>query len=199
MRPLPSRPFAASALPLVAAAALQLAGCAANLALPESSAATANLPSPATTASNTPVKAGAAIETGTLPPAAAALVASAAAAAGNVPSTNGEIVAKPDVVPATSVPEELYIDFEPASVTLSDKEKASLREAVTAKLLATGKQTKIKISAARGGTGNLFDQATFATKRARSVKEVLPPRVVETIEFDPSLPEDTVRLEFRKS
>lgn len=102
--------------------------------------------------------------------------------------------------PAAPAPaDELYLDFDVTSVTLSDREKASLRQAVAARILAGGAATRIRISAGRGGSGNLFEQAKFGEKRARGVKELLPPQVVEAIEFDPTLPEDTVRLEFKKS
>ncbi|MEQ1698247.1 MAG: hypothetical protein ABL901_20650 [Hyphomicrobiaceae bacterium] len=90
--------------------------------------------------------------------------------------------------------EELYIDFLPGSVTLSDREKASIKEAVAVRLLSG--EVRLRISAARGGTGNQFDQAIIADKRARIVNGILPIRMVESVEFDPNLPEETVRIEF---
>ena len=90
--------------------------------------------------------------------------------------------------------DELYIDFIPGSFTLSDREKVGIREAVAARLLSG--PVRLRVAAARGGSGNLFDQATAGEKRARFVKDILPPRLVDSAEFDPSLPEDTVRIEF---
>jgi hypothetical protein len=98
--------------------------------------------------------------------------------------------------PAKPVPQELYIDFQPDSVTLSDKEKSALREAVAARALSGW--SRVSISAARGGTGNQFDQAVVAQKRARVVNEIIPIAMIELVEFDPTLPEDTVRLEFKR-
>ena len=92
--------------------------------------------------------------------------------------------------------QEVYVDFQPGSVTLSDREKAVLREAVAARALSGW--SRISISAARGGTGNLFDQAIVAEKRAKVVNEIIPSKMIELVEFDPTLPEDTVRLEFKR-
>ena len=97
---------------------------------------------------------------------------------------------------AKATQQELYIDFQSDSVTLSDKEKATLREAIAAKALSGW--SRITISAARGGTGNSFDQAIVAQKRAKVVNEIIPIRMIELVEFDPTLPEDTVRLEFKR-
>jgi len=92
--------------------------------------------------------------------------------------------------------EELYIDFQPGSVTLSDREKFAIKDAVGARLLSG--DVRLRISAARGGTGNLYEQATIADKRARVVNGILPNKLVDSVEFDPDLPEDTVRLEFNR-
>lgn len=125
------------------------------------------------------------LETGTIAPAPrpipALMQAGTAALAANAPGGN----------PAR---EELYIDFQPGSLTLSDREKASIKEAVGSRLLSG--DVRLRISAARGGMGNQFDQAIVGGKRARLVNAMLPARMVESVEFDPSLPEDTVRLEF---
>ena len=92
--------------------------------------------------------------------------------------------------------QEVYVDFQPGSLTLSDREKAAVREAVAARVLSGW--SRISISAARGGTGNLFDQAIVAEKRAKVVNEIIPSKMIELVEFDPTLPEDTVRLEFKR-
>lgn len=92
--------------------------------------------------------------------------------------------------------EELYIDFEPTAVTLTDKDRQAAREAIAIRLAGGGKTARIY--AARGGSGNWFDQAVIAQKRARVVKELLPNRMLSSLEFDPSLPEDMVRVEFVK-
>jgi hypothetical protein len=120
------------------------------------------------------------IETGALP-AAQAVPQPAAAAA--VPAAQSDV-------------EELYIDFEPTAVTLGDKDRQAAREAIAIRLAGGGKSARIY--AARGGSGNWFDQAVIAQKRARVVKELLPNRMVSSLEFDPSLPEDMVRVEFVK-
>lgn len=119
------------------------------------------------------------IETGALP--AQAVPQPAAAAA--VPAAPSDV-------------EELYIDFEPTAVTLADKDRQAAREAIAIRLAGGGKSARIY--AARGGNGNWFDQAVIAQKRARVVKELLPNRMVSSLEFDPSLPEDMVRVEFVK-
>jgi hypothetical protein len=144
------------------------------------------------------------------------LVAAAKQAASTTPAETGSLSGKPvsvalpaaqlaalavqtpvkDDATATSSNPELYIDFQSDSVTLSDKEKASLREAVAARAL-TG-WSRISISAARGGAGNQFDQAIVGQKRARAVNEIIPIAMIELVEFDPTLPEDTVRLEFKR-
>ena len=144
------------------------------------------------------------------------LVAAAKQAASTNPSETGSLPAKPVSVAlpesqlaalvlqapadgdqkAKSSNQELYVDFQADSVTLSDKEKASLREAVAARAL-TG-WSRVSISAARGGAGNLFDQAIVGQKRARAVNEIIPIAMIELVEFDPTLPEDTVRLEFKR-
>lgn len=98
--------------------------------------------------------------------------------------------------PSMSNTEELFIDFEPAMVTLSEKEQNAIREAAAVRL--AGGDKVARICAARGGSGNWFDQAVVAQKRARVVNELLPPRMVASLEFDPALPEDTVRIEFVK-
>lgn len=130
------------------------------------------------------------IETGSNPP---------------MPSPAAQPLHRGAAVPVTSVAakaatgagaEELYIDFLPGSVSLSDREKAGIKEAVAARSLSG--DVRLRISAARGGTGNQFDQATIADKRARIVNGILPIRMVESVEFDPNLPEDTVRIEFHR-
>lgn len=119
------------------------------------------------------------------------------------PKAAGQEVAAAMISPSGSPDEktkageqELYVDFQAESVALSDREKAALREAVAARVLSGW--SRISISAARGGTGNLFDQAIKAEKRARVVNEIIPNRMIELVEFDPTLPEDTVRLEFKR-
>lgn len=90
---------------------------------------------------------------------------------------------------------ELFIDFEPGAVTLPDPARRQIVDAVAARMLDGA--TRLRIVAARGGSGNMFDQAVIAQKRARVVNELLPARMVDSVEFDPMLPEDTVRIEFK--
>ncbi len=90
---------------------------------------------------------------------------------------------------------ELFIDFEPGAVTLPDQSRRKIVDAVAARMLDGA--TRLRIVAARGGSGNMFDQAVIAQKRARVVNELLPARMVDSVEFDPMLPEDTVRIEFK--
>jgi hypothetical protein len=190
-----------SVLMLIAATCLALAGCSANkqsaeLLLPPAgqlqqqavqlacAAGSADKADP----SKCPPKPQAATPSASQPIQTGALPQQLAAAATATPP------AAPD--PAKPVPQELYIDFQPDSVTLSDKEKAALREAVAARALSGW--SRISISAARGGPGNQFDQAVVAQKRARVVNEIIPIAMIELVEFDPTLPEDTVRLEFKR-
>lgn len=123
---------------------------------------------------------------------------------GSIPKTAQPVQSAPAVQAAASVttpqssksasPEELYIDFQAGSVTLSEREKLAVKEAVGARVLSG--DVRVRIAAARGGSGNWFDQATIADKRARFVNGILPNTMVDSVEFDPNLPEDTVRLEF---
>ncbi len=99
------------------------------------------------------------------------------------------------VAPASTT-EELFVDFEPSSLSLPARERQALKEAVAVRLVGGGKA--VRIFAARGGQGNWFDQAVVAQQRARAVNALLPPRMEVSMEFDPSLPEDTVRIEFIK-
>jgi hypothetical protein len=117
--------------------------------------------------------------------------APALAAAAQTPSSATDEPAKPK-----ANPQELFVDFQPDSLTLSDREKAAIRETVTAR--AQSGWSRISISAARGSSGNQFDQAMVAQKRARVVNEIIPIQMIELVEFDPTLPEDTVRLEFKR-
>ena len=107
--------------------------------------------------------------------------------------------AEPVVTPVSGVDaqsNEYYIDFDPNSVSLSDREKKGIRDALKDHM-ASGAM-RIRLLAARGGMGNEFDQAIIAEKRARLVNEILPAKVVESVEFDPTLPEDTVLIEFHR-
>jgi hypothetical protein len=88
---------------------------------------------------------------------------------------------------------DLTIDFDSETAPVSPKDKRAIAEMLAKKGSSTG---RIKIFAGRGGNGNMFDQAVVAQKRANRVKELLPPSVVVSVEFDPQQIDDTVRIEF---
>ena len=169
-------------------ACLALAGCAAS-----KDSATALLSSPAVAAKQqTQAAKLIAPQTGSLPD----KTAPGPTAAGH--EWAAATVQPPSLIDGKSKTgnQELYVDFQADSVTLSDKEKAALQEAVADRVLSGW--SRISISAARGGAGNQFEQAIIAQKRARVVNEIIPTKMIELVEFDPTLPEDTVRLEFKR-
>jgi hypothetical protein len=112
------------------------------------------------------------IETSSQPPAATA------AAAPAIKSKSGD----------------LTIDFDSETAPVSPKDQRAIAAMVAAK--KGGSANKIRIFAGRGGNGNMFDQAVVAQKRANRVKELLPPGMVVSVEFDPQQIDDTVRIEF---
>jgi hypothetical protein len=87
---------------------------------------------------------------------------------------------------------DLTIDFDSETAPVSPKDKRVIADMLAKK----GKASKVRIFAGRGGGGNMFDQAVVAQRRANSVKELLPPGMVVSIEFDPLQVDDTVRIEF---
>jgi hypothetical protein len=88
---------------------------------------------------------------------------------------------------------DLTIDFDSETAPISPKDQRAIAEMLARKGGATG---KVRIFAGRGGSGNMFDQAVVAQKRANRVKELLPIGMVVSVEFDPLQIDDTVRIEF---
>lgn len=119
-------------------------------------------------------------------------VALAAAGPGDKLAVAGTAAANAPAQPGSR--REYYVDFDPDAITLPDAARSALSAAVKANRDAG--YGKIKLATARGGRGNGFDQAVIAQKRARLVNELLPSGMVVSQEFDPTLPEDTVRIEF---
>lgn len=133
-----------------------------------------------------------------LPPCPPAQSPAAGIETGSLGASPARGAAMPNGSPAAGQPSsdaELFIDFEPDSVTLPERNQRAIREAVAARML--GGARRLRIVAARGGSGNMFDQAVIAQKRARAVKDMLPVRMVSSVEFDPTIPEDTVKIEFK--
>jgi hypothetical protein len=98
---------------------------------------------------------------------------------------------------AASIPQKaggLTIDFDGETAPISPKDKSAIAALVAAK--KAGSANKVRIFAGRGGAGNMFDQAVVAHNRANRVKELLPPGMVVSVEFDPQQIDDTVRIEF---
>jgi hypothetical protein len=89
---------------------------------------------------------------------------------------------------------DLTIDFDSETAPVSPKDQRAIAAMLAAK--KGGSANKIRIFAGRGGNGNMFDQAVVAQKRANRVKELLPPGMVVSVEFDPQQIDDTVRIEF---
>jgi hypothetical protein len=88
---------------------------------------------------------------------------------------------------------DLTIDFDSETAPISPKDQRAIADMLAKK---GGSATKVRIFAGRGGNGNMFDQAVVAQKRANRVKELLPPAMVVSVEFDPQQIDDTVRIEF---
>ncbi len=95
------------------------------------------------------------------------------------------------VVPSKGT--DLTIDFDSDTTPVSPKDKRTITDFVSKKSNAA---RKVRIFAGRGGKGNMFDQAVVAQKRANHVKQLLPPGMVVSVEFDPQQIDDTVRIEF---
>jgi hypothetical protein len=88
---------------------------------------------------------------------------------------------------------DLTIDFDSETAPISPKDKRAIADMLAKRAATTG---KVRIFAGRGGKGNMFDQAVVAQKRANHVKQLLPPSMVVSLEFDPQQIDDTVRIEF---
>jgi hypothetical protein len=88
---------------------------------------------------------------------------------------------------------DLTIDFDSETAPISPKDKRAIADMLSKK---GSTASKVRIFAGRGGNGNMFDQAVVAQKRANRVKELLPPGMVVSVEFDPQQIDDTVRIEF---
>ena len=88
---------------------------------------------------------------------------------------------------------ELIVDFQADSIVVTATEAAKIKRFLAAQNLKPG--SRIRVSVARGGFGNMFDQAVVAQQRARVVKELFPAQVLSSVNFDPQLAEDTVRVE----
>jgi hypothetical protein len=101
------------------------------------------------------------------------------------------VTAPGSVVPSKGT--DLTIDFDSETAPISPKDKRAIAEMVSKKAAAS---SKVLIFAGRGGKGNMFDQAVVAQKRANHVKQLLPPGMVVSVEFDPQQIDDTVRIEF---
>jgi hypothetical protein len=95
------------------------------------------------------------------------------------------------VVPSKGT--DLTIDFDSETAPISPKDKRAIADMLAKK---GSSASKVRIFAGRGGNGNMFDQAVVAQKRANRVKELLPPSMVVSVEFDPQQIDDTVRIEF---
>jgi hypothetical protein len=88
---------------------------------------------------------------------------------------------------------ELIIDFRSDGDTLPASEILRIKRFQSELKLKAG--NKIKLTVARGGFGNMFEQAVIAQRRARVIKELFPARMITSTDFDPQQSEDTVRVE----
>ncbi len=88
------------------------------------------------------------------------------------------------------MPPPLVLRYSPESARLRPADAAALSREV-ARLVATD-TIKWAVTVGRAGSGNAFDQATSANARLQAIKEMLPPHVLGSLAFDPSLPDDTV-------
>lgn len=104
--------------------------------------------------------------------------------------------ASADASPAAtrSAAQDLMIEFDGDEARVAAKDRAAL--AALARHNRDAGRKVARIHAGRGGAGNVFEQAILAQQRARAVQDLLPKDVKATIDFDPELADDTVRIEF---
>jgi hypothetical protein len=95
---------------------------------------------------------------------------------------------------AGRLPSPLKLRFAPDGTKLRASDFAALTLAVAR--VAERDDVRINASIGRAGAGNAFDQAVAARTRLRGVNELLPPHLLGSEQFDPSLPDDTVLFEF---
>jgi hypothetical protein len=84
--------------------------------------------------------------------------------------------------------------YAPESLVLRPADEAALKTALGK--IGDTDRVHAKIIAARGGAGNAFDQLMVARSRAQRINEMLPKHVVASIEFNPEMPDNTLRVEF---
>jgi hypothetical protein len=95
---------------------------------------------------------------------------------------------------AGRLPPPLKLRFAPDGTKLRASDFAALTLAVAR--VAERDDVRINSSIGRAGAGNAFDQAVAARSRLRGINALLPPHLLGSELFDPSLPDDTVLFEF---
>jgi hypothetical protein len=91
---------------------------------------------------------------------------------------------------ASRLPPPMVFRYAPESIRLRSSDATTLFKAVAG--LVDSETLRLDVAVGRGGAGNGFDQAAVASARLRAIEAMLPPQVLGTVAYDPSLPDDTV-------